>query len=220
MYIFLKEGFGLLSLWWHAVTARVIFCWIVRKWSVNRLEGRRTPYLVASLAAVVTAIRLILWQTVKDNDLGLRIGNVLYDYIMVPVPIVLLFYYNMGSIKALGDADKKQQEQQQQRGTNSSFSGATQRGHSFSRDLGAGNDGFEASRANSNLDSSRHSGSGSQCRASSHDEEGGNAPGGLVRTKTSGVNTRNRVIIARLLRVSVVVTVMWIWIVGYVSKLV
>ena len=177
------------------------------------------PYLVASMAAVVTAIRLILWRTVKHDNLGLRIGNILYDYMLVPVAIVLLFYYNVSSAKALVDADKKQQQQQQSMANRRfSGSGTTQNGRrSSSRDLEAGR-GSETENGGSQMDGSRHRiGSGSQHQHVSEGDDSADAPGGLEPGKKKDAAksySRNRVIIARLLRVSVVVTAMWIWIVG------
>jgi hypothetical protein len=183
IYKCIKEGLGLLSIWWHAVTAHTIYCWIVRKCSANRLRGRRLPYLLVA-AFTLTLVRLLLWQTLRQNFLGLRIGNVLFDFLAVPLPVVCLLWWSFGAARALSDYNKQtlpvQQQQQQQQ----------QQQH--------------ASEGDKEKEKSRHLSRGSPF------------PGGMSASISHSIkhSARNRVIIARLLRVSIVVSCMWVWIVG------
>ncbi|EWM22143.1 endonuclease exonuclease phosphatase family protein [Nannochloropsis gaditana] len=202
IYKSVKEGLGLLSVWWHAVTAYAIYCWIVRKYSANRLKVRRLPYLIVA-AMVVTTTRMVLWQTLRKDFLGLRLGNILYDFLAVPLPILCIFRWNLGSARALAEYNKHALPVP---AASASLvpapvdgAGTTLSGHASDQEQAAGP--LQSLRSRSHLP-----------RGAFQPSMGPGGAGGVGHSVQQ--TQRNRIIIARLLRVSIVVSIMWIWIVG------
>lgn len=110
----IKEGFGLLSLSWHAHLAYCIYSWIVLKRSTGRLQRKQLPSLVFTMAAI-TGVRLALFYQLREGMLGLFLSSVLYDVVLLPsiIAVMLRWYFLTISVLRAGHRPRQHYQHQQ-----------------------------------------------------------------------------------------------------------
>ena len=110
-YNIVKEGFGLLSLSWHAHLAYCLYSWIVLKMSAGRLQRRSLPLLLLAIAAI-TGVRMALYMTLREpNLLGLYLSMLLYDVVLLPGVVFAMMRWYFLTIAALRAGDRQEQQQ-------------------------------------------------------------------------------------------------------------